>query len=72
MEKADLKIEGMSCGHCVRAVRGALDAVAGVDVEQVELGSASVRFDPARTDAARIARAIEEAGYAVQRSDAGS
>ena len=72
MEKVSLKVGGMSCGHCVRAVQGALDAVDGVDVERVEVGSASVRFDPARTDAARIAAAIEEAGYPVKGPASGS
>jgi copper chaperone len=65
METISLKIAGMSCGHCVRAVQGALDRVEGVDVERVEVGSASVRFDPARTDATRIAQVLEEAGYPV-------
>jgi copper chaperone len=72
MENLSLKIEGMSCGHCAMAVRSALKGVEGVDVERVEVGSASVRFDPARADAAGITRAIEEAGYAVQRPEAGS
>jgi copper chaperone len=72
MEKVELKIEGMSCGHCVGAVRGALDSIEGAEVERVEIGSASVRFDPARTDAARIAGAIEEAGYPVKGPESGS
>jgi copper chaperone len=70
MEKVTLKIEGMSCGSCAKAVRGALEAVVGVDVERVDVGSASVRFDPTRTNAARIARAVEQAGYEVAGEEA--
>jgi copper chaperone len=70
MEKVTLKIEGMSCGGCAKAVRSALEAVAGVDVERVEVGSASVFFDPTRTDAARIARAVEQAGFRVSGEEA--
>jgi copper chaperone len=72
MDRVSLKIEGMSCGHCVRAVREALDTLDGVEVETVEVGSASVRYDPAHADAARIARAVEEAGYPVRGSEDGS
>jgi copper chaperone len=60
-----IKIEGMSCGHCVRAVQGALDALDGVEVEEVRVGEARVRYDAERTDRAAVARAIEEEGFAV-------
>jgi copper chaperone len=66
MESITLQVDGMSCGHCVASVRRALDALDGVRVEQVEIGSASVAYDPTRTDASRIERAVEEAGYAVR------
>lgn len=66
MERVSLKIEGMSCGHCVASVRRALEGIAGVQAERVDVGSASVAFDPARTDARQIAQAVEEAGYAVR------
>jgi copper chaperone len=66
MESMMLQIEGMSCGHCVASVKRALEGVDGVQVEQVDVGSASVAYDPSRTDADRITRAVEEAGYAVR------
>jgi copper chaperone len=58
-----IRIEGMSCGHCVKSVKGALEELEGVSVEEVDLGGARVRYDPARIDRNAIARAIEEAGY---------
>jgi copper chaperone len=65
METVSLQITGMSCGHCVANVRRALDALDGVQVEQVGVGSASVAYDPSRTNRAAITKAVEEAGYAV-------
>ena len=63
MATMELEISGMSCGHCVNAVREALDELDGVDVQRVEIGSATVDYDPARSSPAAIQGAIEEAGY---------
>ena len=63
MEALNLTIGGMSCGHCVKAVDQALKAVAGVHVQEVKVGSASVHYDPAQTSPAAIAGAVTEAGY---------
>lgn len=58
-----LTIDGMSCSHCVRAVREALDGVDGVAVDDVQIGSATVHAAPDRLDA--VTAAVEEAGYHV-------
>jgi copper chaperone len=63
MSTVGLTISGMSCQHCVRAVRQALDAVAGVSASQVDIGSALVSFDPALVSVATIERALLDAGY---------
>ncbi len=63
METTKIAIEGMTCGHCVAGVRGALEALEGVKVRDVQVGSATVEHDPARVDAAALARAIEDEGY---------
>lgn len=63
MKKLSLAIEGMSCGHCVRAVTGALQAVPGVTVDAVAIGSAQVTFDPAQAAEAVIAAAVTAEGY---------
>ena len=60
-----LQIEGMGCNHCVKAVQDALATVEGVAVHAVEIGAAQISYDPDMTDAARIAAAIEDAGYTV-------
>ena len=59
----DLAIDGMSCGHCVAAVRDALGQVTGVTVKDVAVGSAAVIIDPARTSPSAVVEAIRDAGY---------
>jgi copper chaperone len=63
MERLNLSITGMSCGHCVGAVAGALKELAGVRVENVAVGSATVAYDPGTTTPEQITRAVEDAGY---------
>ena len=63
MERLHLTIEGMSCEHCVRAVRGRLERTDGVKVDGVEIGSATLDFDPAKTSVDDIEEAIADEGY---------
>jgi copper chaperone len=63
MEALHLTIEGMTCSHCVRAVEGRLKKTPGVEVENVSVGSADLRYDPARTNVDQIADAIADEGY---------
>ena len=65
MERTTVTIEGMTCDHCVRAVTGALRGLDGVVVERVEIGSATLAYDPAVLSGERLTQAIEEEGYAV-------
>lgn len=63
MERLNLTIEGMSCEHCVRAVRGRLERTDGVKVDDVQIGSAIVEYDPAKTNVDEIEGAIADEGY---------
>jgi len=61
-----LKIEGMSCAHCARAVKDALEAVTGVVQATVDLDAKTARVEISETveeDALRAA--VDEAGYTV-------
>jgi copper chaperone CopZ len=64
METTVLKVEGMSCSHCVRSVSEALKAVTGVSIASVnlELERAEVVHDDTVT-AATLVAAIAEEGY---------
>lgn len=67
MEKIVLKVEGMSCAHCERAVGEAVSALPGVSQAQVDLagGTVTITYDPAAAAPAQMREAIEEAGYDV-------
>lgn len=63
MTSLQLTIDGMSCGHCVMAVQKALRALDGVDVQQVQIGSAALQYDPAKRGVEEILEAVRDAGY---------
>lgn len=61
MDTVTLTIDGMHCGHCVAAVKRALEALPGVVVKDVDIGTATVEILP--EDVGVVRAAIEEAGY---------
>ncbi len=63
-----LSVEGMSCQHCVRAVKTAVGALAGVDAVEVSLEKklVTVGYDPARVAQPAVKAAIEGEGYSVR------
>ena len=63
MQKITLNISGMSCGHCLNAVRSALGRTPGVTVDSVTMGRATVEFDPGKISADKITAAVSDAGY---------
>ncbi len=63
MTQVTLSIKGMSCGHCLNAVRQALGNTPGVEIESVQLGQATVRYDEAATSPEEIVAAVAQAGY---------
>ncbi len=67
MAKATLKIQGMTCNHCVMRVAKALKSVPGVQDAQVDLqkGEASVTYDDAKVAPEKLSFAVVEAGYKV-------
>ena len=68
MEKTvTISVEGMSCEHCVRAVKGALEAQKGVKEAEVSLEgkSAQVVYEDALVGMDDLKAAILEEGYEV-------
>ena len=63
MKKETLKIEGMSCHHCVMAVQKELSKLDNVKVNDVQIGSADIEFDETKVNEKALADAIGEAGY---------
>ncbi len=67
---ARLKVEGMTCSACVGHVERALKAVPGVSGATVNLGTEQADVDFADgIDVGALARAVEDAGYGVTRSE---
>ncbi len=64
-QRAQLSVEGMSCGSCVASVERALSRLDGVYRTSVSVGSADVAYNPSVISEARLVAAIEEAGYKV-------
>ncbi|MBB6636819.1 copper chaperone CopZ [Cohnella thailandensis] len=65
MSNITLTVEGMSCGHCVNAVEGAvgkLGASAKVDLAKK---SVTIEYDESKTTVASLKEAIEDQGYDV-------
>jgi len=65
MAEVNIKIEGMSCEHCVIAVRKALSGLPAVMESNVKIGSALVKYDEATGGVEDIKKAIEKAEYKV-------
>ena len=63
MQPLNLTIEGMTCEHCVRAVKNRLGATPGIEIDDVRVGSARLRYDPARTSVDEIENVIADEGY---------
>ena len=65
MDKTHLKIEGMTCQHCVSHVTEALEGVAGVASAKINLkkGEAVVKSEDASLEQLRAA--VAAAGYNV-------
>ncbi len=65
MSEVQLKITGMTCGHCVAAVTKAIRAVPGVQDAQVDLASGSARVQGS-ADAQALVSAVQDEGYSAQ------
>ena len=67
MEKKTIKVEGMSCQHCVKAVTETLSSLQGISGVSVDLegGLVSFNYDPSAASLAAVETAITDAGYDV-------
>ncbi len=63
--KMVLLVEGMSCGHCKKAVEDAVGKLDGVEKVSVDLESKKVEIEGSDLDEKEIKEIIEDAGYDV-------
>ena len=62
MEK-ELKVNGMSCEHCVKRVKTAVEGIDGVSSVSVDLNSGAVKYSAEKDVAKEVIEKIKEAGY---------
>lgn len=64
MSETVVTVAGMTCEHCMTAVRGEISKLAGVTGVEVDLETGAVRIaaDPP-PDRAALSAAVDEAGY---------
>lgn len=62
---AVIRIEGMHCHKCERAIQASLQRQPGVHEVEVDFNSrqASVLYDPAQAGVAQLMQAVTDAGY---------
>ena len=68
MEQLTLKVEGMSCGHCVNSIESSVKELNGVEKVKVQLaeGTVEVTIDSSAITFKDIVAVIEDQGYDVQ------
>lgn len=64
MKTDKIQIQGMSCGHCVMAVKKGLSTLPIV-IKDVKIGLAEVEYDESKISRQKIVEVIEETGYKV-------
>jgi len=60
-----LRVDGMTCQHCVGSVKRSLEALHAVEEAQPDLASGRVYIRGGRLDASSLVRAVEQAGFSV-------
>ena len=68
MASTTLKVQGMTCGHCVQAVKSALEDLEGVRSAQVDLqaGRATVEYEEGKVDKRQMVGAVMDEGYTAE------
>lgn len=65
--KATIYVKGMSCGHCVSSVQGALEKLNGIKAVAVNLddNKVDITYDDKQVTVKEIHQSIEDQGYDV-------
>ncbi|MCM3790796.1 copper chaperone CopZ [Domibacillus indicus] len=65
MEKTTLNVQGMSCGHCIKAIEDSVGKLGGVSSVQVDLqaNKVDVEYDTNQVSIEKIKETIDDQGY---------
>jgi copper chaperone len=62
----EIKVKGMSCGHCAAAVTRALESLPGITQVQVDLDAGRVTYQTqGQATIEEVVQAVKAAGYEV-------
>ena len=59
----ELKVSGMTCGHCQTAVSKALQSVSGVQSASVDLANGTAKIEGQHLDPTALITAVIDEGY---------
>jgi len=62
MTTKSLKIEGMSCHHCVIAPRKCFEMLDGEAYAHIEVGKANVSIDETKADSGKLLETVSRTG----------
>ena len=67
MTTKTLSVPDISCEHCERAIKGALEPIAGVSLVQVDIPAkkVTVEYDESKVGIEKIKQAVEDEEYPV-------
>lgn len=63
MSQIQLKVEGMSCNHCVMAIEGALKQIGSKGKVNLDSATVDIEYDENKVTLDQIKEAIEDQGY---------
>ncbi|WP_066290763.1 copper chaperone CopZ [Bacillus sp. FJAT-29937] len=68
MQTVTLNVQGMSCGHCVKAIEGSVGQLEGINEVKVNLSEAQVEvsFNESQVSLEKIKETIDDQGYDVE------
>lgn len=67
VDRITLKVEGMTCNHCVQTIEENVTAISGVDNVQLHLenGTVDVEFNKDVVQVKQITKTIEDRGFRI-------
>lgn len=71
MAAKKIKIDGMSCTHCVASLKKELEKIPNLNIESITIGTAIIDYDEKLVSEKMINDAVEEAGYKISLSEEG-
>lgn len=63
MKTETLTVKGMSCGHCVNAIEGAVKKLGATGKVDLAANTVTVEYDESRISLEAIKEAVEDQGY---------